>query len=301
MNFATLRSLAIPEGNVTQITIGGVTVWVSSKPVKLQVKKITSDTYAAETTYTGEQFILLDIYPKSADSVVKVTYGGITKTLTFSGTNSMPVYFGTFNGVSDSVATPESGTLTISGDYLAFSVGTYSGNNKNIPTPCGCITGVDDFGDLKFIVSSAFYSCAELTLSSLPSSITSVAMSAFYQCKSLQFNDNFFSNGLVTICDTAFTYANVEETLFTFNITIPETVTSIGKNAFAGNSTQSGDYTYFKRVRVLPKTPPVAGNEIFGQIAPNYPFSIVVPKGCGDAYKAAEGWSNYADYITEEA
>ena len=32
-------------------------------PVIMQVEKVTSDTYANETQYTAEEFILLDIYP----------------------------------------------------------------------------------------------------------------------------------------------------------------------------------------------------------------------------------------------
>ncbi len=205
MNFATLRSLAIPEGNVTQITIGGVTVWVSSKPIKLQVKKITSDTYAGETTYTGEQFILLDIYPKSADSVVKVTYGGITKTLTFSGTNSMPVQFGTFNGVSDSVSTPESGVLTISGDYNGFSTGSFQTGSKDYDIGrCGCITAVDDLGDIREFTNVSFCGCTELNRISFPSGITSIGSSAFSGCTGLTLSS------------------------------LPETVTNIGASAFNG-------------------------------------------------------------------
>ena len=99
-------------------TVGG--------PVILEVEKITSDTYASATTYTGEQFILLDIYPKT-NGTVKVTYGGLTKTITdTSGAaepNAQQVFFGTFNGVSDSVTTPASGTLTIEGKYAAFGIG----------------------------------------------------------------------------------------------------------------------------------------------------------------------------------
>ena len=125
MNFATLKGLTIPEGVVTQITdASGRVLWMvqsdSGVPVILEVEKITSDTYAGETTYTAEEFILLDIYPKT-NGTVSVTYGGLTKTITdTSGAeepNAQQVFFGTFNGVSDSVTTPASGTLKISGDY----------------------------------------------------------------------------------------------------------------------------------------------------------------------------------------
>ena len=125
IDFSTLQGLTLPEGVVMQITDeSGRVIWaVSGGKVILEVEKMTSDTYAGETTYTGEQFILLDIYPKTGGTV-NVTYGGLTKTITdTSGAaepNAQQVFFGTFNGVSDSVATPTSGELTIEGGYYAF-------------------------------------------------------------------------------------------------------------------------------------------------------------------------------------
>jgi hypothetical protein len=438
MNFATLRSLAIPEGNVTQITIGGVTVWVSSKPVKLQVKKITSDTYAGETTYTGEQFILLDIVPKAADSVVKVSYGGLTKTLTFSGTNTMPVYFGTFNGASDSVSTPESGALTISGDYNGFSTGSFQKGSKDYDIGrCGCITGVDDFGNLRELTNVSFASCTELTsipwpnnittignntfnsctgltFSSLPSTITSIGNSAFRNCTGITLsslpssittigNDAFngctgvtFSSlppNLTSISDYAFdgctgvtfsslsskitsigsyafsgctgiTFSSLPSSIksigsFAFDgctgitltslpssltsiesyafsdcrniliTTIPSKVTTIGNKAFAMESSSarmygktvtvtlpaslkkvgeyilcapySASYGSLCNIKILATTPPSytgdSNSSIFGTWRSG--FKIIVPAGCGAAYKAAEGWSKYADYIEE--
>ena len=126
IDFATLQGLTIPEGVVTQIEKDGVILWCANKPIILEVKKITSDTYAGETRYEGEQFIALDIYPRTSISTVKITYGGLTKTLTFNGTNAQSVYFGTLYGVSDTVSTPASGNLTIEGGCLGFAAGTYS-------------------------------------------------------------------------------------------------------------------------------------------------------------------------------
>ena len=53
IDFSTLQGLTIPEGVVTEIKdAGGRVIWaVSGGKVILQVKKITSDTYAGETTY----------------------------------------------------------------------------------------------------------------------------------------------------------------------------------------------------------------------------------------------------------
>lgn len=158
-----------------------------NKGVVLEVMKITSNTYASSTTYQDEEFILLDIYPKSGGTV-SVTYGGLTKTITdTSGAedpNAQQVFFGTFNGVSDSVITPESGILRINGDYKSFAVSTFNIADKDTAT-CGCITGVVEFGDLTKIADRTFYECAGLTSINIPTSITSIGEYAFYGCTGL--------------------------------------------------------------------------------------------------------------------
>lgn len=196
MNFANLTGLTIPEGNVTQITdASGRAIWSAVVPVVLQVEKITSNTYAGETTYTGEQFILLDIYPKT-NGTVKVTYGGLTKTITdTSGAeepNAQQVFFGTFNGVSDSVETPASGELTIEGDYCAFGCGGYARTSKNTTYCCNCVIGVKDFGKVKYIPDCAFASlmgdddsCTKITQITLPTTVTYIGTFSFEDCTGL--------------------------------------------------------------------------------------------------------------------
>ena len=294
MNFATLQGLTIPEGVVTQITdASGRVLWKmeTSKPVVLQVEKITSDTYAGETTYTGEQFVLLDIYPKT-NGTVKVIYGGLTKTIAdTSGVaepNAQQVFFGTFNGVSDGVATPAGGALTIEGDYSAFSCGQYRAYSSKIPAGevryCGCITGVSEWGEVTFIPQYAFYNCSNLTSVTIPDSVTSIGGNAFYNCSNLT---------SVTIPDSVTSIGGSAFAACTglTNITIPASVTSIGGMAFhlaAGNS---------RTVAMLSKVPATLANDlVFDVVGTN---NFVVPTGSGPTYKAAEFWSEYADYITE--
>ena len=153
----------IPEGNVVQVTdASGVVLWKleTSEPTILEVAKITSDTYAGETTYTGEQFILLDIYPESVSSVVNITYGGLTKTLTFSGTNAKQVFFGTFNGVSDSVSTPSSGTLVIEGGCKSVGIGSYKtyANDKTSTEYFTGVTAITAYG-ANTVHDGAFENC----------------------------------------------------------------------------------------------------------------------------------------------
>ena len=207
INFATLQGLTIPEGVVTQITdASGRVLWMVSggDKVILEVEKITSDTYAGETTYTGEQFILLDIYPKT-NGTVNITYGGLTKTITdTSGAeepNAQQVFFGTFNGVSDGVETPASGELTIEGDYVAFGIGSYA-SSKVSNISCSCVTAVIEYGEVAYIPDSAFYNCDGLTSVTIPDSVTSIGNYAFGDCDGLT------------------------------SVTIPDSVTSIGRGAF---------------------------------------------------------------------
>lgn len=259
IDFSGITAVSDKNGVVTQIADAqGNVLWAlqSDKPVILEVEKITSDTYASETTYTGEQFILLDIYPKT-NGTVSVTYGGLTKTITdTSGVeepNAQQVYFGTFNGVSDEVETPASGTLTIEGGYVAFACSKHK-YSKISSKLCPCVTAITDLGEVEYIPEYAFsYNRADTN----------------QQCGKIA------------------------------SVVIPSSVTRIGHSSFG---------TAALEVTMLATTPPTltvleTTNEDTGITSYTYAFycsaslTIIVPKGCGDVYKAA--WENYADYIVE--
>lgn len=319
INFSTLQGLTIPEGVVTQIAdVSGRVLWAiqeeSGEPIVLQVAKQTITTYAGETSYAGESFVLLDIYPKKSNSIVNVTYGGLTKTLTFSGTNAQQVYFGTFNGVSDATETPASGTLTIEGGCSSFGCGVYQKSSKSTDYGyCPCIATVAEWGSVTSIPSHAFDGCTSLVLTKLPDGITSIPSYAFRNCASLVLTE--LPSGITSIADFAFTMSGVnlsDVAMKNATLVFPDSLESIGQQAFiSGVYVESGYVTYLGKVVMRAKPPPAVASDTFGSCNPwlckepganmNMKLPIVVPKGCGELYKAAENWSNSADWITEES
>ena len=371
-DFSRIAELSTARGKLVELkNSAGRVIWAVKSAgdgkVILEVEKITSDTYAGETTYTGEQFILLDIYPKT-NGTVSVTYGGLTKTITdTSGAaepNAQQVFFGTFNGVSDSVATPASGELTIEGDYVAFGIGAYDKTSKDLLQPyCKCITAIISYGELTKIADYAFGSatdggCPKLTTVEIPSQILSIGEGAFCDCEGLvsvtikkgvkSIGKGAFNGceGLVSVTipasvtsigENPFSVCNINNpvTLDIENVTykmdgnciieiasntlvsgfndssIPSYVTRIGRTAFnglkglrsvtiPGGVTSIDDFAFYnttaESVTILAKTPPTLGGSCAFD---GCSCSITVPAGCGEAYKTAEYWSEYANKIVE--
>ena len=196
IDFATMQGLTIPEGVVTQIAdASGRVLWALQEGFDgtFRVEKITSNTYAAETLYENEEFILLDIYPRT-NGTVSVTYGGLTKTITdTSGAlnpNAQQVFFGTFNGVSDEVATPASGVLTIEGDCYAVACSTYVPSSKQYASSrwSGIIAiGNWDQVGLTSIPASAFYNCSQMKGAiTIPYTVHAIGDAAFSNCSGLE-------------------------------------------------------------------------------------------------------------------
>lgn len=142
----------------------------------------------------------------------------------------------------------------------------------------------DDFAGITEIGNYAFSYCMDLASVSIGDSVKTIGVSAFAYCyglKSITIPDNITTIG---------TYAFSKCTALT-DITIGRGVTSIGGSAFnlIGKSKSA---TY----RILNPTPPVIDADTFHA---DSLAKIIVPKGCSGAYKAADNWSAFADYIEE--
>lgn len=273
IDFAKLVGLQIPVDSVmkvvTQIEDSAGRVLWESDPIfdgTFKVEKITSDTYANQTTYTGEQFILLDVYPKT-NGTVYVTYEGVTKTITdTSGVaepNAQSVFFGTFYGVADEVNTPVRGIVTITGDWRGAGCGVYAKAKASNAT-CTCITAVGDLSGVQFIPDYAFGhlsgGCAKIKKIEIPSTVMRIGTYAFFGCYALN------------------------------SLAIPKSVRSLGHMSCMSQST----------ITMLSEDPPTLEQSTDGEYSVFGPsVKITVPAGCGAVYKAAEGWSEYADRIME--
>lgn len=239
IDFSALQGITIPEGNVTKIEAGGMVLWQvhGDGDIVLEVKKITDTVYTSEGT-KEETFILLDVYGISGEEIT-VTYGGLTKTVKFSGFGEN-VFFGTFRRESDEVETPASGTLVIKGNCTAVAVGNYP-TGKNSPNGYySGVTAITSLGNITELPDYAFARCYEIT-----------------------------------------------------DVTIPATVTNIGFDALDFN----GDSLYHHTITMLSTTPPTM--DPLGGLGYNGVVTIIVPAGCAEVYKAAEGWGKYADVIVE--
>lgn len=174
----------------------------------------------------------------------------------------------------------------------------------------GCFSGCSAMefarlpNTLVSIGASAFINCEVMTECSLPSGIQTIGDSAFRNCLALAFIN--LPDGIQTIGASAFRdcldfrYINIPLSLteipsYCFyncdglsDIQLHRGITSIGDYAFANCS---GIYT----MTLLGTTPPTLGSNALSGTSSN--LKIYVPSSAVDTYKAASGWSSYANKI----
>ncbi len=139
----------------------------------------------------------------------------------------------------------------------------------------------------------AFRSCSYEAIT-IPSNVKKIGDYAFYMCYELE--QLSFDEGVEIIGDGAFYWCSAIQ-----QVTLPASVKEIGNQAF--RECQAMTEFYCKAT-----TPPIARVEdatdtwnVFSSIADG--FVIYVPASDDDsiinAYKAADGWKDYAEYIEE--
>ena len=165
------------------------------------------------------------------------------------------------------------GIITFDGD-----VTTIGGEAFNV---CSSLASIVIPDSVTSIVNYAFYGCSSLASVTIPDSVTEIGLGAFYGCLSLA--SVTIPESVTSIGEDAFKYCSSLT-----SIVIPDSVTEIGEDAFWECS--SLESVYCKAT-----TPPSGNWDMFSYNASER--TIYVPTESVDAYKAADYWSDYADYI----
>ena len=179
----------------------------------------------------------------------------------------------------ESITIPD-GVTSIGGSAFSGCTGELIINSKIVETS---YTYSNYPSNYSWLIGAKF---SKLTIGD---SVTSIGDNAFQSCTSLT---------SVTIPDsvTSIEYGAFAYTSLT-SVTIPDRVTSIGEFAFY-------ECTSLTSVYCKATTPPTGGSYMFSYYSNGYePIGcrIYVPRESVEAYKAKQYWSDYADYIFEEA
>ena len=174
---------------------------------------------------------------------------------------------------------------------------------------CGKLQSIDIPSSVTTVERYAFYWCESFTNITIPDSVKSVGDNVFDGCRNLQSAivgngvkgvPKYMFNGCTNLTSVTFLYdiTNINQYAFfncyaLTNLTIPSSVTYIDIKALHLGTTENKATITFLRT-----TPPTITNQTFDANKLN---KIIVPKGCGDAYKSATNWANFADYIEEAA
>ncbi len=168
---------------------------------------------------------------------------------------------------------------------------------------CSNLTSVSMGTGVTFIGNYAFYNCSKLTSITIPTSVTSIGTDAFSNCSALtsvtipssvtSIGGYAFSNcSALTSVTIPSSVTSIGGYAFYYctgltSITIPSSVTSTGYYVCGGCSKLTDIYVSWTTAEAMP-----AWNN-FTNKSPQSDFTLHVPCGSGELYRAANGWKNY--------
>ena len=198
-----------------------------------------------------------DIYSPDVATITNISYGGSYQYL-FNNKGRLFIEGNEVHSIS----------MSIVKDGVFYN-GCLSLENVTIEN------GVDTIG------TSAFRGCSNITSFTFPSTLVTINGNAFNGCTSVE--EFVLPNGLETIGDAAFSGCGKVTT-----IDLPSSVESIGASCFQYCGKLAS-------IIVRATTPPTCGSSIlYGSLNTG---KIYVPAASVEDYKAASGWSSYANRI----
>ena len=194
-------------------------------------------------------------------------------------------------------------------DELQYFTGITSVVFENGGFAEGCFMGCPNLTSLTLpssvtaIGDYAFYECTSLTSINVPNSVTAIGESAFEYAGLTMVN---LPNSVTSIGTSAF--ASCENLI---SVTLPDALTTIGDNVFGvctsltsiripGSVTSIGDGAFsfcmgLTSLHVGATVPPALASDVFMEVNKSIP--VYVPGGTANAYRAAEGWDEFFNYI----
>jgi hypothetical protein len=146
---------------------------------------------------------------------------------------------------------------------------------------CKSLTNIEIPNNVTSIGETAFAYCTNLTNIEIPNSVTSIDYMAFYECTSL--TSIIIPNSVTSVEQSTF-YNCTNLT----NVELGDSIMYIGNYAF--------NYCSLMSITIKTVTPPTFGAKPFYKSC-QLDAVIYVPAESVEAYKTAEGWSEFANRI----
>jgi len=204
--------------------------------------------------------------------------------LTLVATTALWAYNFKVDGIYYNILTDKTNEVAVTYHRLN-DYNTYSGS-VTIPSSVtynGTTYSVTSIGD------DAFAWCTGLTSVTIPNSVTSIGESAFASCTgltSIVVNDDNTKYDSRENCNAIIETATNTLIAGCQNTTIPNSVTSIGREAF----TYCSDLTF---IESWAEVPPTLGSSVFDNVYQSIP--VYVPCGSVSAYQSAYGWKAFTN------